>query len=82
MDKPSLSPAEEVYDFLLSAPTPEAVITFRPSQATQARIHELLEANREGELSAEEQAELDEFSRIEHFVRMLKARARVKLASS
>lgn len=78
MDKPSLSPFEEVYDFLLSAPTPEQVIAFRPSEATQSRIHELLEANREGNLQAEEQAELDEFSRVEHFVRMLKARARQK----
>lgn len=82
MDKPSLSPFEEVYDFLLSAPTPEQVISFRPSEPMQARIRELLEANRDGALLAEEQAELDEFSRVEHFVRMLKARARVKLTNS
>lgn len=82
MDKPSLSPFEEVYDFLLSTPTPEQIISFRPSEATQSRIRELLELNREGNLQAEEQAALDEFSRVEHFVRMLKARARLKLASS
>lgn len=82
MDKPSLSPFEEVYDFLLSAPTPEQVISFRPSEPMQARIRELLEANRDRALLAEEQAELDEFSRVEHFVRMLKARARVKLTNS
>lgn len=79
MDKPSLSPFEEVYDFLLSTPTPEQIIAFRPSKATQSHIHELLESNREGNLTAEDQAELDEFSRVEHFVRMLKARARMKL---
>lgn len=80
MDKPSLSPFEEVYDFLLSSPTPQQVISFRPSKTTQARIRTLLETNRLGELDSGEQAELDEFSRVEHFVRMLKAR--VKYASS
>ena len=75
------SPYEEVYDFLLSAPTPEAVIAFRPSEETQARVRVLLEANRNGTLGADEQAELDEFSSVEHFVRMLKIRAEQKLSS-
>ena len=75
------TPYDEVYDFLLSAPSPEAVMAFRPSEETQARVRYLLEANRSGTLSADEHAELDEFSSVEHFVRMLKIRAQQKLSS-
>lgn len=63
---------QEVYYFLASAPSHEAIIAFRPSEATRDRLHKLLTANQENRLSAEEQAELDEFEQVEHFVRMLK----------
>jgi hypothetical protein len=70
-----LSAYDEVYDFLLTSPTPEQITMFRPSEATQARVRDLLDANRNGTLTTEEQTELDEFASVEHFVRMLKARA-------
>lgn len=74
------SPAfDEVYEFLLSAPTPQDVIAFRPSEPTLARIRDLLAGNKEGTLTTDQQAELDEFERVEHFVRMLKVKARQKL---
>ncbi len=78
----ALAPApayDEIYEFLLSAPTPQAVIDFRPSEETQARIRVLLDANRQGVLTVEQQVELDEFERIEHLMRMLKIKARQKL---
>jgi len=81
MNATRFSAYDEVYDFLLSAPSPEAVLAFRPSAETQERVHYLLEANRSGTLSSEEQAELDEFSSVEHFVRMLKIRAEKKLSA-
>ena len=62
---------DEVLDFLTSEPTPEQIIAFRPSQATHERIHLLLEANRNGTLTTEEQAELDEFEQIENLMRRL-----------
>ena len=67
---------QEIYYFLASAPSREAILAFRPSQATQARIRRLPEANKASQLSAEEQAELDEFEQVEHFVRMLKLHTR------
>jgi hypothetical protein len=70
---------DEVYDFLLSAPTLEQVIAFRPSGTTQAQARYSLEANRNGTLTADEQAELDELADVEYFVRMLKARALLEL---
>jgi hypothetical protein len=69
---------DEILDFLASAPTQEQIIAFRPSERLQARASELLDKNRAGKLTSEEQLELDEFQRMNHFMTMLKARARKK----
>ena len=74
------SPADEVLDFLVSAPTPEAIIALRPSPAAQERLRLLLDAKREDALTEVERAELDSYLQLEHFVRRLKIRAREKLA--
>lgn len=71
---------EEVLDFLASTPTPQQIIDFAPSSALQDRARDLLDANRDGTLTPEQRAELDEFARLNHFMSMLKARARAKLA--
>ena len=63
---------QEVYQFLASRPTHEEILAFRPSPDTQARIRQLLGANKEGHLTPDEESELDEFERVEHFIRMLK----------
>jgi hypothetical protein len=70
---------EEVIDFLVSGPDSEAIVAFQPSEALKQRSHYLLERNRQDTLSAEEWAELDEFSRMNHFMNMLKIRARQRL---
>lgn len=70
---------DEVVEFLASTPTPQQVIAFTPSDALQNRASYLLEVNRAGTLTSEERAELDEFGRLNHFMSMLKARARAKL---
>jgi hypothetical protein len=70
----------EVLEFLVSSPTPEEIIAFRPSEATQQRAYELLTANREDRLTLEERAEIEEFARTNHFMSMLKIQARKKLA--
>ncbi len=66
---------DEVMTFLLSSPTPEAIIAFHASDMAQARLQYLLDANRNGALTDEERAELDEASQINHFVMLLKAKA-------
>ncbi|MBZ0307764.1 MAG: hypothetical protein K8I82_16975 [Anaerolineae bacterium] len=71
----SSSVQADVLDFLLSAPTPQQIIQFQASEAAQARLRYLLEANRQGTLSAEERAELDEASQMNHFIMLLKAKA-------
>lgn len=69
----------ELYFFLASAPSKAEILAFRPSQAAQDRIRALLAAVNSGEISAEEQAELDEYEQIEHFVRMLKLHTQLML---
>jgi hypothetical protein len=63
---------QEVYYFLASAPSREAILAFRPSEETQERLRQLLALNAAGKTTEMEQAELDEFEQVEHFVRMLK----------
>ncbi len=71
---------DEILDFLVEAASAEQVIAFQASPTLQARASELLERNRQDTLTPAEQAELEEFSRINHLVSMLKIRARKKLA--
>lgn len=65
---------DEVMDFLASMPTPQQIIDFKVSDAVNERLHHLLDNNRNRILNPEEQAELDEFLRMDHFLIMLKAR--------
>jgi hypothetical protein len=77
--RPAVTPADEVLDFLLSAPTPAAVLALRPSPTVQQRLQDLLERNRTDSLTESERVELDDFLQLEHFVRRLKIRARERL---
>lgn len=65
---------EEIAEFIAAFPTREQVLAFHPSSATQERARVLLFKSNAGQLSDEERAELDDFSRAELFVRMLKSR--------
>jgi hypothetical protein len=69
---------DEIFDFLTSSPTPEDILTFRPSEVMQDRMRYLLDANRNGLMSPDERAELDEFIHIVHLIRGIKLRARQK----
>lgn len=69
---------EELLDLLAETSDIERLLAFRLPAASQSRLDELLERNRDGSLTEPEQGELDEFQRLEHLGRMLKARARRK----
>lgn len=69
----------EILDFLASTPTPEQIIDFKPSAQLVERSRYLLEQNRNGMLTSDEREELDEFGRMNHFMGMLKIRARQKV---
>jgi hypothetical protein len=67
---------EEVIDFIAAGTTPQNVIAFRPSEAAQERVADLLSRAKEGGLSSEEKSELDRYLQLEHLMRLAKARAR------
>lgn len=67
---------QEVVDFIAAGTTPRNVIEFRPSDATQQRVFDLLSREKSGELSLTEKSELDNYLQIEHLMRLAKARAR------
>jgi hypothetical protein len=72
-----LHPAlEEVIGFLAAGPTPAQIAEFKVSSATQARLEELLDKNRENDLTEGEVAELEMYEQINHILLLLKARAR------
>ena len=69
----------EMIDFLARGPSPEQIAAFKVSPSAQARLEELLEKNRENELTDDEAAELDLYVQINHVMLLLKARARLAL---
>lgn len=67
---------EEVVDFIAAGTTPQNVIAFRPSEAVQERVEDLLAREKDGDLSPAEKSELDHYLQLEHLMRLAKARAR------
>ena len=65
----------ELTSFFGRGPTREEILAFRPSDATANRSQELLRRNKEGKLSAMEEAELDEMAELDHLVSLIKAEA-------
>ena len=75
-------PFDELISFLASSPTAEEILAYQPPAALQARMSELLEKNQRGSLSSDEEAELDEFLRMNRFMSRLQAKARQHLRAS
>ena len=72
----ALSPVAEVFEFLANHPTPSQIIAFQPSEPSTLRLRKLLDRNRDGALSAEEEAELDTLESLNDFFALIKLRAR------
>ena len=77
---PAESLLNEITDFLASIPTAEQILAFKPSDALNQRLHDLLDHAGEGVLTTGEQQELDEYLRVSHMLKMLKGKVRLKLA--
>lgn len=73
---------EQVLDFLAQSPSAQELVNFRPSPDAQQRFSALLEQNREGTLSTQEEEELDHYILIERMMTLLKAKAFRHLALS
>jgi len=68
---------DEIATLFASAPSPEDILQFRPSQASLDRAGQLLELNRENALDDASRAELDQLEQAELLMRLVKARIRV-----
>jgi len=71
---------DEVADFLLSGPSAEELLNYRPSEQSQDRARELLEKQGEGRLSFDEQRELDQFELTERLMRLMKSKLHLRRA--
>lgn len=71
---------DEITDFLASGTTAGQIIAFKPSEMLDQRLHILLDHNSHDALNDEERSELDEFLRMNHLLKMLKLKARLKQA--
>ncbi len=67
---------QELIDFLSSSPSLEQIIQFKISASAQKRLEEMLNKNREEQLTAEEQTDLDQYLQYRHALILLKASAR------
>ena len=73
---PSVLPASlyrQILEFLAGNPTPEEIMAFKAPDEIQSRVRALLDRNKAGALTPDENTELDEYENIEHFIMMLKA---------
>jgi hypothetical protein len=71
----------EIVNFFASGTTPQSVVDFQPSTAAQQRALDLLDLAKQGQMSPEQESELEHFTELEHILRMAKARARQILAA-
>ena len=67
---------DELVDFIAAGSTPASLLHFQPSAETKARVHELLRKEKDAGLLPEERTELDDYLKLEHLMRLAKARAR------
>jgi len=74
--------AADVLELLAALPTPEEILQLRPSPRLAARVAELVEKSRAGEMSPHDEEDWKKYEYLEHLVRMAKAAATLKLASS
>jgi len=71
--------AAEVLEFLAGLPTPEEILNFRPPELLARRVTRLIEKHRAGALTSREEEEWENFSFLEHLVRVAKTKAYLKL---
>ena len=82
MSVPITTAYDEVIDFIASGTTPKSIADFQPSEAVKERVFDLIDREKNGELSADEKSELDRYMLLEHLIRLAKARARQYINAS
>ncbi|MCA9419051.1 MAG: hypothetical protein KC917_22445 [Candidatus Omnitrophica bacterium] len=71
---------DEIIEFIAAGTTPDSVAHFEPSQQSKDYVADLIHKEKTTGLTREESSELDHFTRLEHLMRLAKARARMLCA--
>jgi hypothetical protein len=75
----SFSAFEELAEFFASK-VPDDLIAFRPSKATSDRVELLVFKEKTQGLTPDEKQELDQYTVLEHIMRLAKAKARKNIS--
>lgn len=67
---------DEIVDFIAAGTTPASVANYEPSQQTRDYVADLIHKEKTGMLTRDESSELDHYLKLEHLMRLAKARAR------
>ena len=67
---------DEIVEFIAAGTTPESVAHFESSQQTKEYVADLIHKEKTAGLTPDESSELDHFMKLEHLMRLAKARAR------
>lgn len=72
---------DHVADFIATM-NPAKILELRAPETMRLRFEELIEQEKDGQLSATEKDELDHYIVLERLIRLAKAHARLKLAAA
>ncbi len=67
---------DEIVEFIAAGTTPDTVARFEASQQTKDYVADLIHKEKTSTLTHEESSELDHYMKLEHLMRLAKARAR------
>ena len=67
-----------IIEFLVSLPSDDEVLAYHLPDDLQARLSDLLERNRETQLTQEEREELDDYVHAENMFSLLKTKIRLR----
>ena len=77
-----MKPFEEIVKFIADAAGPEKLGAFKPSNAAEKRVAELLAKQQQGSLSVKEGLELQLFVQLDHVMSLAKAKARSRSSAA
>ena len=66
----------EFIEFLAGGFTSQEIINYKPSSSLKSRVLRLVAKEKEQGLSDDEKSQLEHFMRLEHIIRLAKAKAR------
>ncbi len=72
----------DILELLAALPAPEEILKLQPSPRLSARIADLVEKSRAGEMTPSDHEDWERYEYLEHLVRIAKAAAALKVALS